>query len=209
MKKLLLALISGLLLLFTIPISLSAQNESDPLPRQEASFSLGYFNYSDWDTSDDDYSDFDYGSPLDNYNSWKTFRGNRKHSPSISLSYHYDLNSHWAAGAYMGYAGCYQNMHNNAGGSPLSKYRDHYLFILPTMRLYYMYRPAVRLYGEMGFGAYIRWKKDFGEDSYSCHMDACGQITVFGISVGKKVFGFGELGYGILGVCRFGIGYRF
>lgn len=71
--------------------------------------------------------------------------------------------------------------------------------IMPTVRFVYLNREKVKLYSTISLGVVVG-----REATYPCY-----DLTLFGCSFGKKVFGFAEIGNGIGGRGRIGIGYRF
>ena len=79
------------------------------------------------------------------------------------------------------------------------------LHLLPQFRFFYLKRPLIRLYGNIGLGMTTY----FGED-FRNRIDVAGQFSPFGIELGRKFFGFAEFGIGTTysGI-RGGIGYKF
>lgn len=94
------------------------------------------------------------------------------------------------------------------------------LSLMPQAKFVYLHRPMVRLYSGIGIGAtgYIGFdskrRQSIDENgqhiSYSNAVTMTIQITAFGIEVGRKFFGFAEIGTGSLysGI-RAGAGYKF
>lgn len=76
---------------------------------------------------------------------------------------------------------------------------------LPQFRFYYLVRPVIRLYGNAGFGITQYIGKDFNSS-----FEPAAQLSPFGIELGRKFFGFAEMGIGTaLAGIRGGIGYAF
>lgn len=73
------------------------------------------------------------------------------------------------------------------------------LSVMPTVRFNWFYRERVQLYSSVSLGVVT----DF-EDLYMW-----GDATLVGCSFGRKFFGFAEVGVGMTGWLRAGIGYRF
>ena len=86
--------------------------------------------------------------------------------------------------------------YTHAGVEDLNYY---VLSVMPTVRFSWFYREAVQMYSSVSLG----FVTDF-EDLY-----VWGDATLFGCSFGRKFFGFAELGLGMSGWVRAGIGYRF
>jgi hypothetical protein len=72
-----------------------------------------------------------------------------------------------------------------------------------TMRFEYMRREVVRLYS--GFGVGMTVHTNDREHNVTPFVD----MTYFGVSVGKSIYGFAEVGGGASGCLRFGMGCRF
>ena len=78
--------------------------------------------------------------------------------------------------------------------------RDRCLFsVMPTVRFNWFYREKVQLYSSVA----VALVTDF-DGAY-----LWGDVTLVGCSFGRKFFGFTELGLGMSGWGRAGVGYRF
>lgn len=71
--------------------------------------------------------------------------------------------------------------------------------VMPSVRFVWFYREKVQLYSSISLGVIT----DFDE-AY-----VWGDMALIGCSFGRKVFGFVELGGGMAGAARIGLGYRF
>lgn len=89
-----------------------------------------------------------------------------------------------------------RDVHTNGGVEDLNRY---VLSVMPMVRFSWFYREKVQMYSSVSLGLVT----DF-EDLY-----VWGDATLFGCSFGSKVFGFAELGLGMSGWVRGGIGVRF
>lgn len=85
--------------------------------------------------------------------------------------------------------------------------------LVPTVRFTYLNRPIVRLYSSIGVGVGFCRERTRNVDG---HIEAnrnehfCpAEVTILGVSVGRRLFGFAELSTGSMGVCSAGIGYKF
>ena len=78
------------------------------------------------------------------------------------------------------------------------------LYVLPMAYCFYLNRTWYRLYGGLGFGV------GFYSDFFDKKVRLEPQFTPLAAEVGRKLFGFVELGYGSL-FCGFraGLGYKF
>lgn len=79
------------------------------------------------------------------------------------------------------------------------------LYVLPRARFNWVRRPVVKMYSSVGVGMLMGYDLDKNPGAA-----IIAQVTPVGIEVGRKVFGFCEIGYGMLytgGMA--GIGFRF
>ena len=72
-----------------------------------------------------------------------------------------------------------------------------------TMRFEYMRREVVRLYSGFGVGVTVHTCDNVG--TFNPFVD----MTYIGVSVGKSIYGFAEVGGGTSGCLRFGMGAKF
>ena len=84
-------------------------------------------------------------------------------------------------------------------GEKIDNLSYYCLSIMPTVRFDWFYREKVQLYSTVSIGLIT----DFDE------VYPWGDLTLFGCSFGRKFFGFAEVGMGMAGWLRAGIGYRF
>jgi hypothetical protein len=89
-----------------------------------------------------------------------------------------------------------RDVHTNGGVEDLNRY---VLSVMPTVRFSWFYRDAVQLYSTISVGVIT----DFDE------VYPWGDLTLVGCSFGRKFFGFAEVGMGMAGWLRAGVGYRF
>lgn len=79
------------------------------------------------------------------------------------------------------------------------------------VRFSFLTRPVVRLYSSLALGAAIGFEqikidRQF-QNSTTSYFN--GSFTYFGITVGRRLYGFAEFSVGTMGLVNFGIGYRF
>lgn len=83
--------------------------------------------------------------------------------------------------------------------------RNLYTFaVMPAIRFSYLNRPVVRLYSGLQAGCYMIVSTDVEPQ-----LTFGGNITLFGVSVGKRLFGYAEINFGMKGLVQAGLGYRF
>lgn len=147
-------------------------------------------------------------NPLDQMDATFTYRGTEYTTGAFSLFYGYRLARCWEAGISVSYSGLSRRKYHVADGSPLGRRQEHYWTAMPFVRLFWMDRALVRLYSGLGVG--FQWKH---ARDYNGHQSGKGQVglhfTALGISVGRRLFGFAEVGAGAHGLMAAGIGYRF
>ena len=84
-------------------------------------------------------------------------------------------------------------------GQKIENLSTHAVAVMPSVRFVWFYREKVQLYSSISLGLVT----DFDE-AY-----VWGDVALVGCSFGRKVFGFVELGGGMAGSARIGLGYRF
>ncbi len=173
-----------------IPYAVSKNSYSVDNP-ESISFSIGTFPVISVSDSDRNYS-------YDN-DSWL---------PSFSLGYNYQFQRWFSFGAIISYTN-YKNI-----DSAISATRtEHHLSIMPIASFHWFTSPTdvFSLYSSVGAGISNVFYSNSGRivsgDNNRCAF--CGQINFLGFRAGNRFFGFGELGYGTLGIMRFGLGYKF
>lgn len=142
-----------------------------------------------------------------------TYRGALKTSGGYALSYMYSPLRWFSVGLYAGYVCQWQPTHLRAGQAIVSTTTERHLMLVPTVRFTYLNRPIVRLYSSIGVGVGFCRERTRNVDG---HIEAnrnehfCpAEVTILGVSVGRRLFGFAELSTGSMGVCSAGIGYKF
>lgn len=88
---------------------------------------------------------------------------------------------------------------DTATGQKIENLSYYALSIMPTVRFNWFYRDAVQLYSTVSVGVFT----DFDEVYPWC------DLTLVGCSFGRRFYGFTEIGMGMAGWLRAGIGYRF
>ena len=168
----------------------------------------------------DDYNDndffFDWGgygyasSPLERYNSGKYYHDNKVCTQAISLSYTHEIKRWLALSINASYSGVSQKERRAADNQVVNEYRKHRMAVFPMAKFTYLNRPVIRLYSAAGFGLGLideEWSND--DRSHKREMRLDGQMTFFGVSVGKDLFASWELGVGAMGYLTMAAGYRF
>ncbi len=114
----------------------------------------------------------------------------------------------------LGFAFCYMNFsHTGKDHETQQSYKivDNFYTGITRVTFCYLDKPIIRMYCGVGIGISVilgntTWK---GEDYTDRKILPAGQLTLFGIRVGKALAGFGEFGVGTNSIIQAGISYRF
>lgn len=137
----------------------------------------------------------------------------KKHDwPITSMTYQYMMNRHWGLGATASLLYYNKKKVYSDTGETIDKMSETMLALMFTTRYYWRTKNWVRVYSSASVGLLLDWEKKYktynGKDSQKIFPS--GQISPLGIEVGKyRLIGFGEIGLGMTGWFRAGIGYRF
>lgn len=203
MKKL-----SLLLFLLTLPAALSAQEETARsrrqelfVPQHELRLTAGAYPILPF------WIDLGCDGELPFPN--RTHRGPVYTGGAWSLSYDYRFRKWFDLGLTLGYYSEYSRSYSNRDASPVGRNRAHALTVMPAVRFTWMNRRWVRMYSSLGLGAtFVFGHRDRNTDCFR-EGHAAFQFTPVGISVGRSLFGFAEVGVGAQGTLMMGIGYKF
>ena len=134
----------------------------------------------------------------------------KKHDwPITSMTYQYMMNRHWGLGATASLLYYNKKKVYSDTGETIDKMSETMLALMFTTRYYWRTKNWVRIYSSASVGFGYDWEKKYnGKESQ--RIFPSGQISPLGIEVGKyRLIGFGEIGLGMTGWFRAGIGYRF
>ncbi len=129
----------------------------------------------------------------DTYLTPRTFVGN------YSLSYTYHDRRWLQYGGTVSFGASTRWRRDAVTGKRVENLSRYALAVMPSVRFVWFYREKVQLYSSVSLGVVT----DFDE-AY-----IWGDVALVGCSFGRKVFGFVELGGGVTGSARIGLGYRF
>ena len=150
------------------------------------------------------------GNQYTGYYDAMQYEEKRHNSPIPSVTYQYMMNRHWSLGASASLLHYSQKMKYNATGETADKKSETMLALMFTSRYYWRTKNWVRIYSSASLGLGYDWQKKYQRQGDSQKIVFSGQISPVGIEVGKyRLIGFGELGLGMTGWFRAGIGYRF
>ena len=118
---------------------------------------------------------------------------------NYSLSYTYHSRRWLSYGGTAVFGASTRWRKDSITGEKIDNLSYYCLSIMPTVRFNWFYREKVQFYSTISVGVIT----DFDE------VYPWGDLTLVGCSFGRKFFGFAEVGMGISGWLRAGIGYRF
>lgn len=120
-----------------------------------------------------------------------------------TLEYSHSVKSWFSIGSKATYAMMWSSMRHVLTDKILYRDNNYAVGLIFNMRFDWLRRDVVQLYSSIGIGLAARFA--FHDGVISPMYDA----TYFGIAVGRDIYGFIELGGGISGSARAGLGIRF
>lgn len=121
----------------------------------------------------------------------------------ISVEYNYYVKRWLTVGGRATFTSLYNEVRNIATDERLYANGSYAVGLILNVRFEYMRREHVQLYSAVGLGLAARFEYNRGI------MTPMYDFTYFGIVVGKGFYGFAEIGAGLSGCARAGIGFRF
>ena len=121
----------------------------------------------------------------------------------ISVEYNYYVKRWLTVGGRATFTSLYNEVRNIATDERLYANGSYAVGLILNVRFEYMRREYVQLYSAVGLGLAARFEYNRGI------MTPMYDFTYFGIVVGKGFYGFAEIGAGLSGCARAGIGFRF
>ena len=132
--------------------------------------------------------------------------GDRIRTQAFSLGYTQELSQWLSLGVQAAYSGVFQDQ--RLAGMTTDRRYTHRFALYPAVRFTYLNRPIIRLYSGAGLGVGMKWKHEFFDRDVEYSVFPTGQVTFFGLSVGRRLFANWEIGYGVKGYLTLGMGYR-
>lgn len=127
------------------------------------------------------------------------YKGAQYFTGVLSLSYAYQLRRWCQLGGTVNFAAVTRPYYDNITNKKAYDRNSYFASIMPTVRFTYLNREKVQLYSTVSLGVAVGVYETV----------PCYDFTLFGCSFGKSLFGFAEIGNGLGGWGRVGIGYRF
>ncbi len=153
-------------------------------------------------------------SLYEQYYDAQVYKGNRYTTGSINISHSVKLIKWLELGVICSYKGNYQNVYSAIDHSIIERDYRHSFFITPTLRFAWLNKEWVRMYSSVGLGMGLLIRNEeyshYGSNvERNFQWGPSIQLTGFGITFGKTLFGFSEVGsIGTLGIFTVGVGYR-
>lgn len=123
--------------------------------------------------------------------------------PGATLEYSQRLKPWLLVGAKTSFAMTWNSMRHIATDEILYRDNSYAIGLIINVRFDWLRRDVVRLYSSIGGGLAVRIS--FNDGIIAPMYDA----TYFGVALGRSVYGFAEIGAGISGSLRAGLGVRF
>lgn len=123
--------------------------------------------------------------------------------PPISFEYNHYVNKWFTVGGKAIFSALYREVRHIQTDEKLYSDGSYSVGLILNLRFEYMRREYVQLYSAFGAGFAARFEYDRGI------LIPMYDATYFGIVVGKNLYGFAEVGAGLSGSIRAGLGFRF
>ena len=133
------------------------------------------------------------------------------HYYTINLDYGYWVKEWFSIGVSATWVMGVSNIYDRMTRERLDTRHQDFVNIMPNMRFAWLRRGVVQLYSSFGLGVGIErydMAQNLSVSNYNTDIYCAFDFKFFGLSVGRKWFGFAELGYGSRGVFNFGFGCR-
>ena len=129
---------------------------------------------------------------------------------SATFDYRYDVNKWFSVGGCLAWTAGICNLYDNQTLKRWDTMHVDYVSLMPTARFTWLRRDIMQLYSSCGATAGIEhWMHYLNGKQHTYRPYLSYDIKPLGIAVGRKWYGFIELGYGARGIVNTGIGYRF
>lgn len=140
--------------------------------------------------------------------------GNKVSTLGYSIEYSYQFTKRFALAAKMGFSGVYQDRFDLLTDTKVNRMFDEVYSITPVARFYWVSHPAVRLYSSLGLSVLYERERTKSDVLNGCNridntFSAFFDVRFLGLTVGRRLYGTMELGIGLDGIIKFGVGYRF
>lgn len=207
-----------LLLILTVGLafSLNAQEESSwqqTLPRHDIQFGIGdpallFLNNVDICIGCNYY-------PLtQNADSWFNEYTNTLTlaAPTVNFEYRYRFAKWFWFGGAASFTPIIKKWSKHEPGYEFTN-NMYYISVMPSVRFSWLNKKYVTLYSGLSVGCMVVTGSDYRPEERTTYQQTdlrfVGQLTAVGVHVGKKWYGFTEVGVGVQGFVKAGFGYKF
>lgn len=129
------------------------------------------------------------------------------HWYSASIDYGYWINEWASVGGTATWVGGIRNYYNPINHQRIDSQELHHVAIMSIGRFAWLHHGIVQLYSSFALGVGIEMSESY--DGRALNYAYCAfDVKPLGISVGRRWFGYAEVGYGSRGVFNIGFGYR-
>lgn len=138
-----------------------------------------------------------------------TYRyGDDKRTYGLAAGYMYRLSRRWSVGLSVSVSTMKDSASKN--GERIFTCRTSTLGIVPALRLNWIDRPMVKCYSELQIGYACDFTRIDSDEVERFHQSyPVATLTMAGISIGRRLHGFAEVGAGLRGIACVGVGYSF
>lgn len=132
-------------------------------------------------------------------------------APSANITYSYRLRQWLSLGTMASFGSIYRKYNESFDNKYVRTYSHEFFSLIPLVRFHWYNGPSVSFYSTVGLGIGITSIQNYdgykGVDENILH--PAYTLNFLGINIGRKFFGYSELGYSSSGIIQFGIGYKF
>lgn len=185
-----------------------ASTTNNPYPKHEFSIGIGYYTTHS-NLGGTPVMELDKSIPAHEYNSGKYTLSGERETVSIDLGYHHHLFKQWSVGIQAAWQQNYRHKYDIISNEKRGSCRIHNFTLMASCRYYYSITPLEQFYSGLSVGTEDRINRSFYDTDFNHRIKPIVHVTLFGAMVGKRLYGYAELGVGVLGVLRCGAGYRF
>lgn len=131
------------------------------------------------------------------------------HHYTLSLDYGYWVNEWLSVGASVTYMAGLRNIFDDYTKERMMTLHEDDLSIMPIVRMAWYRRGIVQLYSSVGVGIGLNiWSRYYDGREIMHEIYCAFDLKPLGIAVGRRCFGFVEVGYGSRGLINAGFGVR-
>ena len=187
-------------------------NDKDFVPCHDFRIGIGAVAYENFETPSS-YGYYPVSSPekIIDFDSKTYYNGIVFTNGIITANYTYQLKSWLGIGLSASYVSFYNDLLDAETDAIVGSGMRNRLAIYPQVRLTWYKNNILNLYSELGIGVnYIaNIEKLNGKETTLLTNTVSSQLTLIGISFGKNIYCYSNIGYGNAGYFGLGLGYHF